>query len=110
MYVCAVVSGVSCLSFDAILSYFQANSTEHTNAESSQRSDKTSSLVNLVVVDATRESSVANRKFTELTSRLLTSPVMKEVVEVEFENLCRKFAAVTYVSKSAFKTLGISFR
>ncbi len=42
--------------------------------------------------------------------RLADTPVMDQVYDTEFENLARKFAAVTVVSKQAFKTQGIAFR
>ena len=42
--------------------------------------------------------------------RLADAPVMAQVYDTEFENLARKFAAVTVVSKQAFQTQGIAFR
>ena len=43
-------------------------------------------------------------------ARFTTSFSLKEIQEVEFENLCRKFRAIRHVSQKAFGTEGIGFR
>ena len=41
---------------------------------------------------------------------LENSPVLIASTDIEFENMCRKFAAITVVSKAAFGSRGIAFK